>query len=126
MAKPEWGTKRICQSCDSPYYDLRRDTPACPKCGTTFSVRPAARQRKPVPKEEVDKVAVAPKKVAAVDESDAVDDPDTKADDDEAADNLDDEDDDALIEDTSDLGENDDDVSEVKEHLDDEDMSDRG
>ncbi|HVG81046.1 MAG TPA: FYDLN acid domain-containing protein, partial [Methylomirabilota bacterium] len=25
MAKPEWGTKRICHSCGTRFYDLLRD-----------------------------------------------------------------------------------------------------
>lgn len=36
-----------------------------------------------------------------------------------------DEEDDSLIEDTSELGEDDDDMSEVMEHIDDDDLSDR-
>ncbi len=36
MAKPEWGTKRICPSCGTRYYDLLRDPVICPKCATPF------------------------------------------------------------------------------------------
>ena len=132
VAKPEWGAKRICQSCDARYYDLRSDPPVCPKCGTTYTTRPAVRQRRPSQTEEDGAVAAAPKKVRAPKKSAAVDDADIDFDDDKVVkdsdddDALDDEDDDALIEDASDLGEDDDDVSEVMEHLDDEDMSDRG
>lgn len=36
MAKPEWGKKRQCRSCSTKFYDLRRDKPACPSCGTVF------------------------------------------------------------------------------------------
>ena len=36
MAKPEWGTKRICHSCGTRFYDLLRDPIVCPSCGTQF------------------------------------------------------------------------------------------
>jgi len=36
VAKPEWGTKRICPSCGTRYYDLMRDPVVCPKCSTPF------------------------------------------------------------------------------------------
>ncbi|MGB0671459.1 MAG: TIGR02300 family protein, partial [Rhodospirillales bacterium] len=32
MAKPEWGTKRACQSCGARFYDLGRNPIVCPKC----------------------------------------------------------------------------------------------
>ena len=38
MAKPEWGTKRECQSCGARFYDLKRDPPVCPKCETVFVI----------------------------------------------------------------------------------------
>ena len=34
--KPEWGTKRTCQSCGAPFYDMRRTPIVCPKCKTEF------------------------------------------------------------------------------------------
>ena len=36
MSKPEWGTKRTCQSCAAHFYDMRKDTIICPKCGATY------------------------------------------------------------------------------------------
>ena len=33
MAKPEWGTKRKCQGCGAPFYDLHREPIVCPECG---------------------------------------------------------------------------------------------
>jgi uncharacterized protein (TIGR02300 family) len=36
VAKPELGTKRLCPSCGTKYYDLNRDPILCPKCGTVF------------------------------------------------------------------------------------------
>jgi uncharacterized protein (TIGR02300 family) len=34
MAKPELGTKRVCVSCASRFYDLTKTPAVCPKCGT--------------------------------------------------------------------------------------------
>jgi uncharacterized protein (TIGR02300 family) len=34
MAKPELGTKRLCVSCGTRFYDLTRQPAVCPKCGT--------------------------------------------------------------------------------------------
>ena len=34
MAKPELGTKRICVSCGTRFYDLGKVPAICPKCGT--------------------------------------------------------------------------------------------
>ena len=34
MAKPELGTKRVCVSCGTRFYDLTKLPAVCPKCGT--------------------------------------------------------------------------------------------
>jgi uncharacterized protein (TIGR02300 family) len=47
VAKPELGTKRVCPSCSTKYYDLNRDPITCPNCGVVFE--PAARQRAAAP-----------------------------------------------------------------------------
>lgn len=41
MAKPEWGTKRECLNCGARYYDLRRDPIVCPKCDSAYEAEPA-------------------------------------------------------------------------------------
>ncbi len=45
--KAERGTKRVCQSCGSKFYDLNRDPIVCPMCQSVYQVsgapsRPAA------------------------------------------------------------------------------------
>ncbi|MGO1119911.1 TIGR02300 family protein [Rhodovibrionaceae bacterium A322] len=45
MAKPEWGTKCVCQSCSTKFYDLKRDPAVCPSCGTTYNSDAALRKR---------------------------------------------------------------------------------
>ena len=34
MAKPDVGTKRVCVSCSTRFYDLLKTPAVCPKCGT--------------------------------------------------------------------------------------------
>lgn len=38
MAKPELGTKRVCQSCGAKFYDLSKDPITCPKCGAVYEI----------------------------------------------------------------------------------------
>jgi uncharacterized protein (TIGR02300 family) len=55
VAKPEWGTKRLCQSCGERFYDLKRNPITCPNCEAVHAGdRVAKPRRAPVP------VAVAP------------------------------------------------------------------
>ncbi|NBC33555.1 MAG: TIGR02300 family protein [Alphaproteobacteria bacterium] len=46
MVKPEWGTKRICHNCGARFYDLHRDPIVCPKCATTFDPEALLRSRR--------------------------------------------------------------------------------
>src|ERR1700761_7294630 len=36
VAKAEWGLKRICPQCGARYYDMKKNPPGCPSCGTAF------------------------------------------------------------------------------------------
>ncbi len=115
MAKPEWGAKRICHSCGAPFYDMGRDPIVCPKCATTYdpeAILKSRRSRAPLPDDKPVKAAVV---AAVVDEADVADLPDVEADL-VAEDAVADEDDD-LMEDTSDLGEDEDDMAEVIENI---------
>ena len=38
MTKPEWGLKRKCLKCGAFFYDMRKKTFTCPKCGETYSL----------------------------------------------------------------------------------------
>ena len=50
MAKPEWGTKRLCQSCGERFYDLKRNPITCPNCEAVHAGdRVAKPRRAPVP-----------------------------------------------------------------------------
>jgi uncharacterized protein (TIGR02300 family) len=115
VAKPEWGTKRICPNCGARYYDLRKDPPVCPSCGTAFDPEALLKSRRarPAPVEEV--VRKAP---AAVEDEETLDRDETETEDtdedvevediEEDAEEPVQEEDEVLIEDASELGEEDD------------------
>lgn len=98
VSKPEWGAKRICQSCAAHFYDLRKDPIACPKCGANFDPEAMLKKSRRAP----EKVVVAKPVPVVVEELPEV----------EVAEG---EEDDAVIEDTSELGEDDEDISEAIE-----------
>jgi hypothetical protein len=109
VTKLEWGTKRACQSCSARFYDMRRSPIVCPKCGEVFELQTLGRRtrnRAPV----VDETIVKP-----LEEDILITDLDLPADLDE---DLVEEDDDTLIEDTSDLGEDLEDMADVIDTVD--------
>jgi len=118
VAKPEWGTKRICPSCGTRYYDLMRRPVICPKCATPFDpeaflksrrARPAApveKELEPVGAEELDTdVETEEEGDIAAEEEEAL--PLEEAE----------EEDEELLEDASELGEDEDDMAEVIENV---------
>jgi uncharacterized protein (TIGR02300 family) len=70
MAKPELGSKRVCVSCQTRFYDLTRVPAQCPKCGTeqppeqprprrmTGNVTEDRRPKKPAPEPGIEEVEV--------------------------------------------------------------------
>ncbi len=114
MAKPEWGVKRLCQSCATKFYDLGRSPIACPQCGARFDPEALLKSRRSRPTVAA-KPAKAPGKAPEVDEAGRPDkespdqSPDQSSvdpggDDQTVKDVADDGDDDSPIEDTSELG----------------------
>lgn len=55
MVKPEWGIKRLCQSCGARYYDFQKTPIVCPSCGTTFDSEAVLKSRRarPLPADDV-------------------------------------------------------------------------
>jgi uncharacterized protein (TIGR02300 family) len=45
MAKPEFGTKRVCVACSTRFYDLNRQPVICPKCNTEQPAEPVRLRR---------------------------------------------------------------------------------
>ncbi len=141
MGKPEWGTKRTCQNCGARFYDLGREPITCPVCSTVLDperqIRPRRGGRSEAPAAAVPAVVVD--ETEALDETvDIEADVEEESDDVAIADDNSDieageevseldssEEDEDLIEDTSELGEDDDDIGEVIEHIDD-DLGEKG
>ena len=66
MAKPEWGIKRVCQSCAVLFYDFFKSPIVCPKCSAAFdpeAVLKSRRNRIPIAEE------VKPARPKAADET---------------------------------------------------------
>lgn len=117
MAKPEWGTKRVCQSCGTRFYDLMRTPCTCPKCGAAVETEVVFKPRRQSAESRA-AAKLAPAAEIGVPEGEELE----VADEEEAEGTPAEAEDDALMEDVADLGEDDDDMAEVMEHLDDEDM----
>jgi uncharacterized protein (TIGR02300 family) len=120
LAKPEWGTKRICPSCGTRYYDLMRDPVVCPKCSTPFDPEAFLKARRSRPAAPVEKEL----EPVGADEIDADLEPDeaesTEGEEEDAPLEEADEEDEELIEDASELGEDEDDMAEVIDNVEDE------
>jgi uncharacterized protein (TIGR02300 family) len=100
VAKPEWGLKRVCQSCSAKFYDMLRNPIICPKCSATFDPDALLKSRraKPAAVKVVPKVVV--KKPIETDDDDVL--LDENEDDIDVA-NDDDDDDDTVLANTDDL-----------------------
>ncbi len=112
MAKPEWGIKRVCQSCATKFYDLKRSPITCPKCAAPFDPEALLKSRRsrPAPPPKAAKPEPAPAEdVAAKKPPEA--DAESDGDGGEATSQPADDGDDSVLQDTSELG--DDGVSEV-------------
>ncbi len=109
MAKPEWGSKRLCQGCGARFYDLQRNPITCPKCDAVFEpvVLPRSRRAaaKAAPKVVVPPPAEKPQDAEAALKDTGVD----------AEAESDDKDGSNPIEDPSELGEDDAEVADAVE-----------
>ncbi len=63
MAKAEWGLKRVCPSCSTRYYDMKKNPPVCPNCGTVFDPENLQRSRRGRAAAEKKIAAAAPEEV---------------------------------------------------------------
>ncbi len=120
VAKHEWGQKRACPGCGSRFYDLMRDPITCPNCGAR--VDPTAysktrRSRTSMVKRVAATTAKTEVEVATT--AEATTEPVESA---AVADN--EENENNIIEDASELGEDEDDVSEVVEGVEDSNVGD--
>jgi uncharacterized protein (TIGR02300 family) len=68
VAKPELGTKRLCNNCAAKFYDLNKDPIVCPKCATVLTLAPIAARARGEPtraKAPVEEEAVTPETAEA-------------------------------------------------------------
>ena len=120
MAKPEWGTKRICPNCGTRYYDLLRKPIICPKCATAFDPEAFLRSRRARPTTPVEK-QLEPVGPEELDTELEPDEPEGVEEEEETVPLEDsEEEDEELLEDASELGEDEDDMAEVIENVEDE------
>ena len=47
MDRAELGNKRLCNSCGTKFYDLKKEVPICPKCGAEFIIKIKPRLGRP-------------------------------------------------------------------------------
>jgi uncharacterized protein (TIGR02300 family) len=122
VAKPEWGTKRICPSCGTRYYDLMREPVVCPKCSTPFDSEAFLKSRRARPAAPVEK-ELEPVGTDELDTELETEEADVAEGEGEEAVPLEEaeEEDEELLEDASELGEDDDDMAEVIENVEEED-----
>ena len=118
MAKPEWGTKRICPNCGTRYYDLMRETVICPKCSTPYDPEAFLKARRSRPTLPVEKELAPLDADADVDAEEL----ETAEDEEEAVPLAEgeEEEDEEMIEDASELGEDEDDMAEVIDNVEEE------
>jgi uncharacterized protein (TIGR02300 family) len=120
VAKPEWGTKRICPSCGTRYYDLLREPVICPKCSTPYDPEAflKSRRARPIPPVEKELEPVGAEELDTeleTEEADVVEEEEEAVPLEEAE-----EEDEELLEDASELGEDEDDMAEVIENVEEE------
>jgi uncharacterized protein (TIGR02300 family) len=122
VAKPEWGSKRVCLSCGARFYDMKRSPIVCPACDTVFD--PAAnskpRRSRTAAKAPAAAAAAAATTVVVLEPDEAETDDEIAVADDEAEEESEAE---SAIEDVSELG--DDDMSDVIDTELDEDEGER-
>jgi uncharacterized protein (TIGR02300 family) len=122
VAKPEWGSKRICPSCGARYYDLLREPVICPKCATPFDAEAflKSRRSRPAPPVEKELEPVGADEIDAEVETEEAEAPEEEEEEAVPLEEAEEEEDEELLEDASELGEDEDDMAEVIENVEEE------
>jgi len=111
VTKAKWGTKLTCQNCGAKFYDMKKKQPVCPKCETEYvpeksktrraTAAAPATEAAPKPSPETTESTEGNEVILETDLED-----DILEDDSESGDN-------SVMEDTSDIGGDEDDIGEV-------------
>ena len=125
MAVKDLGTKLTCRSCEAKFYDLNKKKPVCPKCDKDY-VAVKTRTRRAAAKSEKTNEVMDSEKIEKQNITETVADADATTEgensilSDDSVENIDmpdveeaEEDNSTLIEDTSDIGDDDDDIAGV-------------
>jgi uncharacterized protein (TIGR02300 family) len=133
VAKPEWGSKRICLNCGARFYDMNREPIVCPACSTVLDpvVQSRPRRSRAAPKlaavapvvDPEEAVVAVPDEVEVDEEADEVIAATAAEEEEEGEEGEAEEDGESAIEDVSELG--DDDMVDVIETDLDEDEPER-
>jgi uncharacterized protein (TIGR02300 family) len=134
VAKPEWGTKRLCLNCAARFYDMNREPIVCPACSTVLDpvVQSRPRRSRAAPKLAAVAAVADPEEVVVVEPDEEVEAEDDEEevvvvaaaeDEEEDGEEEAEEDGESAIEDVSELG--DDDMADVIETDLDEDEQER-
>ena len=125
MAVKDLGTKLICRSCEAKFYDLNKKKPACPKCDKDYVAIKTRTRRAAAKSEKINEVMDSEKTekqniTETVAVADATKEGENSILSDDSVGNVDmpdveevEEDNSTLIEDTSDIGDDDDDIAGV-------------
>jgi uncharacterized protein (TIGR02300 family) len=116
VVKPEWGAKRICQSCGAKFYDMKRDPAVCPKCGTVLDLETMSKPRR----SRTAAVAAEPKPPKAAPKRAPSEEELEEAGEELEVEVAEEEEEEEVLEDASELGEDEDDMAEVIDGVDDE------
>jgi len=129
LAIKDLGTKLTCRSCEAKFYDLNKKKPVCPKCDKDYVAvktrtrRAAAKSEKTnkvMDSEKIEKQNITETVAVAVADADANTEGENSILSDDSVENIDmpdveeaEEDNSTLIENTSDIGDDDDDIAGV-------------
>ena len=108
VTKAKLGNKLTCSNCGAKFYDLKKKQPVCPKCGEDYVVQKPKTRRAALP--------VEPAPVPAPDATETVEGEDaliTSELEDEILEDDEEGEEDTVIEDTSEIGGDDEDIDEV-------------
>ncbi len=113
VGKPEWGNKHLCANCGIRYYDMGSAGPVCPNCRTEAADEPQAKPRRGRKAKEAEAPAQPPKQAPPPPRKK---DPETSPELEGEIEGIkagDEEDEEKIIEDAAELGDESEDVTKV-------------